>query len=53
MADDLRRVTAPAGVLVVSGVLDGVHDHVIEALAPMRVVDRLTREGWAAVVLRH
>ncbi|MCU0262010.1 MAG: 50S ribosomal protein L11 methyltransferase, partial [Ilumatobacteraceae bacterium] len=53
MAEDLRRLTAPAGVLVVSGVLAEGHDHVVEALAPMHVVDRLTREGWAALVLRH
>ena len=53
LASDLRRVTAPAGVLVVSGVLADAHDHVVAALAPMRVVDRLVREGWAAIVLRH
>jgi ribosomal protein L11 methyltransferase len=53
LAPELRRVTAPAGVLVVSGVLDGAFEHVVAALAPMRVIDRLTREGWAALVLRH
>jgi ribosomal protein L11 methyltransferase len=53
LGPELRRVTAPAGVLIVSGVLDGAHDHVLDALAPMRVIERLTRDGWAAVVLRH
>ena len=53
LAEQLRRVTSPSGVLVLSGVLEGAHDHVLEALAPMQVVDRLHREGWAAVVLRH
>lgn len=53
LAPDLRRVTGSGGVLVVSGILDGAHDHVLDALAPMQVVDRLSREGWAAVVLRH
>lgn len=53
LADDLRRVTAPAGVLIVSGVLADAHAHVVEALAPMQVVDRFVRDGWAAVVLRH
>jgi ribosomal protein L11 methyltransferase len=53
LAPELRRVTAPAGVLVVSGVLDGAFDHVVGALAPMHVIDRLTRDGWAALVLRH
>ncbi|MET0146988.1 MAG: 50S ribosomal protein L11 methyltransferase [Ilumatobacteraceae bacterium] len=53
LADDLKRVVSPSGALVVSGVLDGGHDHVREALAPMEVVDVVTREGWAALLLRH
>jgi len=53
LAADLRRVTAPAGALIVSGVLADRHDHVVEALAPMRVVETLTREAWAALLLRH
>lgn len=53
MAPDLRRVTAPGGALVISGVLDDGHDHVVAALAPMHVVDTMTRDGWAAVLLRH
>lgn len=53
MAGDLRRVTRPAGVLVVSGLLDGVYEHVVEALAPMQLTDVLRREGWAALVMRH
>lgn len=50
LADDLRRVTGR--VLVLSGVLDGGFDHVVDALAPMDVVDVETLDGWAAVVLR-
>lgn len=52
MAAALRRVLAPAGVLVISGVLADRFDHVAEALAPLQVivVDRL--ESWAAVTLR-
>jgi ribosomal protein L11 methylase PrmA len=53
LAPDLRRVTSSSGVLVVSGVLDGAYGHVVDALAPMQVTDRFTREGWAALVLRH
>jgi len=53
LADDLRRVVAPSGALVVSGVLAKNHHHVVEALAPMRVVDTATREGWAALLARH
>jgi ribosomal protein L11 methyltransferase len=52
-AADLRRVTAPAGALIVSGILESSHEHVIEALAPMRVVETIGREGWAALLLRH
>lgn len=53
LAPHLRRVTAADGHLIVSGVLADAHDHVLEALAPMRVDERLTREGWAAIVLRR
>ncbi|MEX2626536.1 MAG: 50S ribosomal protein L11 methyltransferase [Ilumatobacteraceae bacterium] len=53
LAADLRRVTAADGLLIVSGVLADGHDHVLEALAPMRVDDRLGREGWVAIILRH
>ena len=53
LAPDLRRVVAPSGALIVSGVLDGAHDHVREALAPMQVVETVTREGWAALLARH
>ena len=53
LAPELRRVTAPAGALIVSGVLAGAHGHVLDALTPMRPVETLTRDGWAAVLLRH
>jgi ribosomal protein L11 methyltransferase len=53
LADDLVRVTAPDGALVVSGVLEARHEHVTAALAPMRPLERRTREGWIAVTLRH
>ena len=52
-AADLRRVTARDGVLVVSGILADAHDHVIDALRPMVVVDTTAQENWAAVTLRH
>jgi ribosomal protein L11 methyltransferase len=52
-AADLRRVTAPAGALIVSGILESSHDHVVGALAPMHVVQTIVRDGWAALLLRH
>jgi ribosomal protein L11 methyltransferase len=52
LADDLRRVLAPGGTLVVSGVLASRHDHVLAALAPLHVEQTRTLEGWAAVTLR-
>jgi ribosomal protein L11 methyltransferase len=52
LSEHLRRVTAPDGVLIVSGVLADRVDHVLAALAPMQVVDRLHRDGWGAVSLR-
>jgi ribosomal protein L11 methyltransferase len=53
LAAHLTRVTAAAGALIVSGILEDRHDHVLAALAPMRVVQTATREGWAALLLRH
>ena len=53
LADDLRRLTAPEGKLVVSGILSDRHDHVLAALAPMVVVQTDHLDGWAAVTLRH
>lgn len=53
LADDLRRLTAPGGRLVLAGVLVGRWDHVVAALAPM-VVHQATELGeWAGVVLGH
>ena len=54
LAEDLRRVLAPAGALIVSGVLEGADDHVREALRPLHVVDTATRamDGprcWSAI----
>jgi ribosomal protein L11 methyltransferase len=53
LAAHLTRVTTTAGALIVSGVLEDRYDHVLAALAPMRVVQTATREGWAALLLRH
>ncbi len=53
LADDLRRLTAPEGRLVISGILADRHDHVVAALAPMLVERTDVLEGWAAVTLAH
>jgi ribosomal protein L11 methyltransferase len=52
LAPHLQRVLAPGGTLVISGILDGAYDHVLEALAPLQVVQTDTLDGWAAVTLR-
>ena len=51
LADDLRRVVAPSGVLIISGVLAGRHQHVEEALRPLRAKRVDSYDGWAAVTL--
>ncbi len=51
LSANLRRLTH-TGTLVISGVLAGHFDHVLSALSPMHVVDRVEIEGWAAVALR-
>ncbi len=53
LSDDLLRVVGPDGALVVSGMLTDRHDHVLDALAPMRVMERRTKEGWIALTLRR
>lgn len=53
LAPDLRRLTRPQGRLVVSGILEHRHEHVIEALAPMIVERTDALDGWASVTLRH
>jgi ribosomal protein L11 methyltransferase len=53
LAPELRRVVAADGTLVVSGLLAARYEHVVEALAPMELVDVDTLEGWAALELRH
>ncbi|NNE12766.1 MAG: hypothetical protein HKN41_11055, partial [Ilumatobacter sp.] len=50
MADQLRRLTAPNGRLIVSGLLAGAEAVVVDALAPMRVVEREQLDGWSAIV---
>ena len=49
LAPHLRRLTR--GSLVISGILAEAHDHVLEALAPMKVVRTDTLDVWAAVTL--
>jgi ribosomal protein L11 methyltransferase len=53
LADDLIQVLAPEGALVISGLLTERHEHVVAALAPLRPVERRTKEGWTAITLRH
>lgn len=53
LAVDLRRLTAPNGRLVISGILAERSDHVLAALAPMTVERTAVLDGWAAVTLRH
>lgn len=53
MAADLRRVLAPAGVLVVSGMLETRYELVVEALAPLQLIDVAVIEGWVALTLRR
>jgi ribosomal protein L11 methyltransferase len=52
LAADLRRVLADDGTLIISGILAERHEHVLAALAPLRVVARDDRDGWTAISLR-
>lgn len=52
LAADLRRVVAPGGVVIISGVLADRHDHVEGALHPLQPTRRRTLDGWAALTLQ-
>lgn len=51
LSDDLVRVVADDGILVVSGLLAGADDHVVAALAPLRIRRRMTMSSWSAITL--
>lgn len=53
LAPDLRRVLEPDGVLIVSGLLTDRYQTVVEALAPLHLVDVHTRDGWVALIFRR
>lgn len=53
LAADLVRTVAPGGALIISGVLDGRYEHVLDALRPLAASRRVVDDGWAAVVLRR
>jgi ribosomal protein L11 methyltransferase len=53
LAPHLRRVLAPAGTLIISGILADNHQHVLDALAPLAVVRTATLDVWCAIELRQ
>lgn len=52
MAGDLRRLLRPGGSLIISGILEERHDHVLDALAPLAPVGSLAHDGWISIELR-
>lgn len=53
MSDHLQRLTAPAGTLIISGVLADNHAHVLDALEQFRVVETYELDGWVALSLQR
>ncbi len=53
LAPELVRLVAADGALIISGILATRHDHVVAALAPLRVVDRHDSDEWVALTLRR
>jgi ribosomal protein L11 methyltransferase len=53
LSSELKRLTKPHGLLVISGVLAEHYEHVTEALAPLQECDRIEYGGWAAVAFRN
>jgi ribosomal protein L11 methyltransferase len=52
LAPHLRRVLAPSATLIISGILEQAHGHVLEALLPLQTIHTDRADGWAAVTLR-
>jgi ribosomal protein L11 methyltransferase len=53
LSDELKRLTRPDGVLIISGVLAEHYEHVANALKPLHEFDRIEHGGWAAVAFRR
>ncbi len=53
LATELLRVLSPTGRLIISGILENRHAHVLAALQPLRVAQVDVLDGWAAVTLRR
>ena len=52
LSNELKRLTKPDGLLVISGVLTEHYEHVAQALRPLQECDRIEYGGWAAVAFR-
>ena len=52
LSDELKRLTKPDGLLVISGVLTEHYEHVAQVLMPLQECDRIEYGGWAAVAFR-
>jgi len=52
LSSELKRLTKPDGLLVISGVLSEHYEHVAQALKPLQECDRIEYGGWAAVAFR-
>ncbi|MBT8454299.1 MAG: 50S ribosomal protein L11 methyltransferase [Deltaproteobacteria bacterium] len=53
MPEDLRQRLAPAGMLILSGILRPERDELLDAYAPMKLEQCLEEGEWCACVLRH
>ena len=53
LSGELKRLTRPDGVLIISGVLAEHYEHVAKALEPLHEFDRIEHGGWAAVAFRR
>ena len=52
LSAELKRLTKPDGILVISGVLSEHYEHVAQALEPLYECDRIEYGEWAAVAFR-
>ena len=51
LSEEITRRVSATGVLILSGVLDGRYEHVLEEYSDFVVSDRLVIDGWASLML--
>lgn len=53
LAREFTRLSEPGGTLVIGGLLESAHHHVLDALASFVVIDSVVIDGWISLALQR